>query len=117
MRGRTAAEGQPPGGIPRRHASQQPPPGLSCAAGFSMKHGAGAWRLLLLLLRRRAALPALPGCCCAMAPRSARVFMESITVQEAEVEAEAGAEAEVGAARRLCEGGRGRGEGGLARNS
>ena len=117
MRGRTAAEGQPPGGIPRRHASQQPPPGLSCADGFSMKHGAGAWRLLLLLLRRRAALPALPGCCCAMAPRSARVFMESITVQEAEVEAEAGAEAEVGAARRLCEGGRGRGEGGLARNS
>ena len=43
--------------------------------------------------------------------------MESITVQEAKVEAEAGAEAEVGAARRLCEGGRGRGEGGLARNS
>lgn len=117
MRGRTAAEGQPPGGIPRRHASQQPPPGLFCAAGFSMKHGAGACGLLLLLLRRRAALPALPACCCAMAPRSARVFMESITVQEAEVEAEAGAEAEVGAARRLCEGGRGRGEGGLARNS
>ena len=117
MRGRTAAEGQPPGGIPRRHASQQPPPGLSCAAGFSMKHGVGAWWLLLLLLRRHAALPALPACCCAMAPRSARVFMESITVQEAEVEAEAGAEAEVGAARRLCEGGRGRGEGGLARNS